>query len=74
MQREKVSINSPLLAERDAALFLNLSVRTLQDWRVSGRGPSFVKIGRRVQYRLADLEGYVATCVRRSTSDRGERR
>jgi hypothetical protein len=72
MHKEKGSINSPLLVEKDAALFLNLSVRTLQNWRVSGRGPCFVKIGRRVQYRLADLEEYVATCIRRSTSDHGE--
>lgn len=66
-------ISSPLLGEKNAALFLNLSVKTLQNWRISGRGPSFVKIGRRVQYRLADLEDYIEKCVRCSTSDRRER-
>lgn len=59
------------LAAGDAATFLNLSVRTLQNWRVFGRGPSFVKIGRRVQYRFADLEAYIASCVRQPTSDQG---
>ncbi|HVT16378.1 MAG TPA: helix-turn-helix domain-containing protein [Thermoanaerobaculia bacterium] len=72
MPTNQSHISSPLLGEKDAALFLNLSVKTLQNWRVSGRGPSFVKIGRRVQYRLTDLEEYVAKCVRCSTSDRRE--
>jgi hypothetical protein len=69
MIKERAAVGSPLLAERDAATFLNLSARTLQNWRVAGREPSFVKIGRRVQYRVVDLEDYLATCVRRSTAD-----
>jgi hypothetical protein len=65
------TVASPLLSERAAATFLNLSARTLQNWRVLGRGPSFHKIGGRVQYHRTHLEEYLASCVRQSTSDQG---
>lgn len=59
---------APLDARR-AADFLGLSPSTLAKWRVSGRGPSFVKLGSRVAYRTDDLEAWLAAQVRRSTSD-----
>ena len=57
--------NSPSLAddrlytEREAARFLNLSHRTLQDWRVTGRGPAFIRLESAVRYRAADLLAFV---------------
>lgn len=35
-----------------------LKVTTLRHWRWSGKGPSFVKIGGRVMYRLCDIEKF----------------
>jgi predicted DNA-binding transcriptional regulator AlpA len=43
------------LNEFQAAEFLGLSVRTLQAWRVSGDGPSYVKMGRAVRYQRRAL-------------------
>lgn len=43
------------------------SVRTLERWRADGTGPAFVKVGRRVAYRRADLHAYLAGRVKRST-------
>ncbi len=57
-----------LLNEGQAAEFLKLSVRTLQQWRVSGRGPLFTKLSRAVRYRRADLDAYVARGVAQSTT------
>jgi excisionase family DNA binding protein len=51
----KASESDLLLTEVQAAELLNLSVRTLQAWRSQGRGPRFVRAGRAVRYRLADL-------------------
>lgn len=45
-----------------------LSPRTLEKWRVQGRGPSFLKFGSRVLYSESDLERYVDSQKRRSTS------
>ena len=44
-----------LQTELEAAKYLNVSHRTLQKLRVVGGGPKFIKLGRKVRYRLADL-------------------
>lgn len=35
-----------------------MSPGTLENWRVAGRGPKYVKIGRRVMYREADIHAF----------------
>lgn len=35
-----------------------VTIGTLANWRSKGRGPSFVKIGSRVVYRVADVTAY----------------
>jgi predicted DNA-binding transcriptional regulator AlpA len=57
-----------LLTQRQAAEMLCLSERTLERWRVSGDGPAYVKLGRRVAYRECDLIEWVARRIRTSTS------
>jgi hypothetical protein len=44
-----------VLREREAAAFLDISVKTLQSWRLRRQGPPYVKTGRAVRYRLCDL-------------------
>ena len=61
----------PLLNEREAAARLGLSLKTLQIWRWRGTGPSFIKTGRAVRYSQSDLDAYIASCQRVSTSDPG---
>ena len=61
---------APLDARR-AAAFLGVSVSTLAKWRVSGKGPRFVKLGSRVAYRISDLEEWLDAQTRMSTSDPG---
>lgn len=44
-----------VLTNKEAARKLGISHRTLEDWRLTNRGPRFVKLGRLVRYRLGDL-------------------
>ena len=45
-----------LIDEKAAALLLGYTVRALQNWRVRGGGPRFVKVSARsVRYRRKDL-------------------
>ena len=44
------------LPEPQAATYLGLSPHTLQKYRGNGSGPSFYKFGRRVLYRVEDLQ------------------
>jgi predicted DNA-binding transcriptional regulator AlpA len=61
-----------LIAERQAAEFLGYSVRALQNWRVRGGGPRFVKVsGRSVRYRRRDLIEWVERRLRWNTSELG---
>ena len=60
-----------LLTTEEAAEYVGTSPRTLERYRVTGEGPRFLKVGRKVLYRLADLDAWLETRVRRSTSDPG---
>ena len=47
------------LTEREAARFLGVAPRTLNNWRYSCKGPAFIRIGSRaVRYLPADLDAY----------------
>ena len=48
------------LSEEELALRWLHSVRTLQRWRASGRGPTFLRLGRRTIYSLEDVEAFEA--------------
>ena len=62
-----------LLTERETAALLGVTDRCLQAWRYRGGGPHFVKISARcVRYRLIDLENFIESRIRTSTSDTGE--
>jgi predicted DNA-binding transcriptional regulator AlpA len=49
-----------LVDEASLAARLGVSRSTLQSWRYGGRGPRFIKLGRMVRYRPADIEAYLA--------------
>lgn len=57
--------NDDLLTEKEVAeqLFSGLiSIRSLQTWRQQGRGPQYVRIGRRIVYRRGDVLDYLRRC------------
>jgi len=60
-----------LMREADAARLLELSVRTLQKWRWSGKGPEFLRLNGAVRYNRADLFRFISAARRSSTSDPG---
>jgi predicted DNA-binding transcriptional regulator AlpA len=59
------------LPVRDAADYVGLSCSTLNKLRLYGGGPVFLKLGRRVAYDVADLDAWLASKRRSSTSDDG---
>lgn len=44
----------------NAATYLGIAAGTLQNLRAAGLGPTYVTICRRVTYRIADLDAFVA--------------
>lgn len=59
-----------LLTDKEAAELTKLSVRTFQAWRMSGKGPEYIRISSRaVRYRRETLLKFFQSLARQSTSD-----
>ena len=58
-----------LRSTKETAERLNSAPGTLENWRVQGRGPAFVRIGGKVCYRDEDIEAFITNGIRRSTSE-----
>jgi predicted DNA-binding transcriptional regulator AlpA len=61
-----IVLNASQVAEK-----LGLSTSTLAKMRLSGDGPPYAKLGRRVVYRPDDIDAWIASNRFRSTSEYG---
>ena len=50
----------PLLTTKDVAEMLDVSPKTIQNWRYLEVGPPYVKHRGRVYYRATDMKAYLA--------------
>jgi predicted site-specific integrase-resolvase len=48
-----------LLTPKDTASILQVSIGTLANWRCTGEGPSYTKIGRTVRYSPEDIQEFI---------------
>ncbi len=65
--------DSPWLRPPAAGKYLGgVSPSTLAKWRLKGFGPAYAKAGRLVIYHVPDLDAFLASRRRLSTSDTGE--
>jgi predicted DNA-binding transcriptional regulator AlpA len=58
-----------LLKQRDLETLLGLKPSTLEQMRLTGRGPRFCKIGRSVRYRVEDLATWINENTFKSTTE-----
>lgn len=62
-----MSVSPYVMDEKDAALFIGVSQKTLQTWRSRRMGPPYIRIARKcIRYRRADLEEFVDARVVRA--------
>ena len=47
------------LTEIEVAQILKCTTAALRRWRREGRGPRFIRVGRLIRYRLADVEEFL---------------
>jgi predicted DNA-binding transcriptional regulator AlpA len=64
-----MEMENALLNAQKAADWTGLSTSTLAKLRLSGAGPTYAKLGRRVVYRLHDLENWIEARRFKSTSE-----
>ncbi len=48
------------LSEKEAALYLGVSLSTIRRWRCSSGGPSFYRFGRVLRYCQEALDAFIA--------------
>ena len=73
-ERHAAQISDPdrrLLCEQEISELYGIPRATLQQMRFHGRGPLFLKLGRSVRYRVADIDAWLSCCRRASTSASG---
>jgi hypothetical protein len=59
-----------LLSEKELqAQIPTISLHTLRAWRLYGKGPAFIKLGRRVLYSEVAINDWLAANTMQSTSD-----
>ncbi|MFN0193342.1 MAG: helix-turn-helix transcriptional regulator [Aestuariivirga sp.] len=61
----------PKLRTKSAAAYTGLAKSTLEKMRIRGDGCPFIRIGRAVLYDPDDLDAWLASNRRKSTSDHG---
>lgn len=54
-----LSVLDPLVTIAELAEYLGVPVKTIYEWRQTGRGPIGVRIGRHVKFRLSDVKEWV---------------
>ena len=57
--RDQTPATPRALTEREVAERLGLSVVTLRAWRLRGKGPRFLRLGRSVRYLPSDVDDFV---------------
>lgn len=61
---------SRMINEHEAAIYIGHSVRALQNWRVRGGGPQYIKVsGRSIRYRRKELNEWANNKLVSSTSE-----
>ena len=65
-----LSALDPLVTITELAGYLGVPVKTIYEWRQTGRGPVCVRIGRHLKLRLSDVQawGTASTMCRRRSS------
>lgn len=61
----------PLLTTTEVAAVLEIAPGTLENWRVQGKGPPYLKLYGHVRYSPTAVQAWVEAQTRRHTSDPG---
>lgn len=68
LDQPKATIQRTKLRTDQAAKYTGTSVSALNKLRLTGGGPTYIKLGRTVVYDIADLDAWLDAHRRKSTS------
>jgi excisionase family DNA binding protein len=55
----KRAVRQPLMSVKELAELLQVSVKTIYDWRYRGLGPAAIRVGRHDRYEPAEIERWL---------------
>lgn len=61
-------MKEPFLTSRELANRWKIKIITLKQWRCSGKGPYYHKLGGRIMYRINEIEQFEERALRAHTS------
>jgi len=64
-----LTLDEPMLTPVQLSKLTCLSVSTLAHYRCSGRGPKYLKLGKRILYRRSDVDGWFNDHTFKSTAE-----
>src|SRR6266852_826752 len=67
-EKHASSLRGSLLSPEELAHNLDLSPATLADWRSQGKGPAYLKAGRRIWYPKAHVERWMQSQIRETNN------
>jgi len=50
----------PLMDVHELAAYLGISISTVYDWRVHGKGPTAYRFGKHIKFALSDVRAWIA--------------
>ena len=53
-----------ILSVRELAEYLGVPTGTIYNWNSQGHGPTRIRVGRHVRYRVADVEAWLTANVK----------
>ena len=64
------TVSKPRLIDTvQLAEYLGNEVNTCEGWRLKGIGPSYIKVGRLVRYRIENVDRWIESQTRNSTCE-----
>jgi predicted DNA-binding transcriptional regulator AlpA len=58
-----ISAEDRRLTNKEAAEYLGCCVHALMAWRKAGNGPRAMRIGRKIFFRMSDLNAFIESCL-----------
>ena len=74
LAQNALALKKRFLRSKEASAYTGYAESSLRTYRVKGGGPKFIKHGRIVIYDVADLDAWIGTERRGSTSETGAAR
>lgn len=66
---DSTSLLDSLVSPSTLAARLGTTERSLSEWRIKGRGPRFIRVGRSVRYRPEAVDSWLLSQEHASTSE-----